>query len=281
MKRIVALHRRSTQNAGDLSCCPSDYFPIVACAERLDIFGYHLDEAGSASVVDRWYSEVTKADVIVIGGGGLLSCEFFAPCLDEVEKARRPDSKVVIWGCGHNQHDFGGWGDLKPKIDYGSLSPSLIGLRDWGYPYHWAPCPSVMSGLFDRNREAVHDVVVYAHRDQPLTTTMRNNGLDLPAGTPLLDNDASMESAIDFLASGQLVLTDSYHGALWATLLGKAVVAVPTSSKFFSLRHPVPVFSASDWRRASMLARRYPDALTESRRAAALFEARFRHVVGL
>ena len=41
---------------------------------------------------------------------------------------------------------------------------------------------------------------------------------------------------IEFIGSGDVVVTNSYHGAYWATLLGKVVVAFPWASKFYGLK---------------------------------------------
>jgi hypothetical protein len=62
-------------------------------------------------------------------------------------------------------------------------------------------------------------------------------------------------------------VTSSSHGAYWATLLGRKVVGIPTSSKFYSLHHPVPLSHPADWQRFMKLARSYPDALEECRAA--------------
>jgi len=44
-----------------------------------------------------------------------------------------------------------------------------------------------------------------------------------------------MEEVIAFLASGEVVVTSSYHGAYWARLLGRKVALLPRGSKFWHL----------------------------------------------
>lgn len=48
-----------------------------------------------------------------------------------------------------------------------------------------------------------------------------------------------------FLASAKVVITNTYHGVYWATLLGKKVLCYkPFSSRFFHTKYP-PVFIES------------------------------------
>ena len=61
------------------------------------------------------------------------------------------------------------------------------------------------------------------------------------------DNKQTFEEVIEFLGSSDVVVTNSYHGAYWATLLGKAVVAFPWASKFHGLKHKPILCPAPDW----------------------------------
>ena len=110
------------------------------------------------------------------------------------------------------------------------------------------------------------DVVVYQHNELP----------PIPIDAPALDNgpDTTLEDAVAHLASGRVVVTNSYHGVHWATLLGRrAVIWDPWCSKFELLRYPMPTAGAADWERAAERAPVYPDALAECRAANAAFAA--------
>ena len=51
-----------------------------------------------------------------------------------------------------------------------------------------------------------------------------------------------------FVGSGAKVVTNSYHGAYWAMLLGrKVVLAAPYSSKFHHYRHPPEISEDRSW----------------------------------
>ena len=58
-----------------------------------------------------------------------------------------------------------------------------------------------------------------------------------------------MEKVLDFLGSGETVLTSSYHGVYWATLLGRKVLAFPFSSKFYTLKHKPNMYPVELWLR--------------------------------
>jgi hypothetical protein len=56
-----------------------------------------------------------------------------------------------------------------------------------------------------------------------------------------------------WLGSSETVVTNSYHGAYWATLFGRKVIVVNAYSGKFTHFHPSmqpPVVEAKDWRTA-------------------------------
>jgi hypothetical protein len=95
-----------------------------------------------------------------------------------------------------------------------------------------------MSPIFDENFTIKNDVVIYGHSDvRPLKDEAEKLGL------PYLDNTTptGLREVLEFLASGNTVITSSYHGAYWATLLGRRVAMLPFGTKFYSLKHRPPV----------------------------------------
>jgi hypothetical protein len=70
-----------------------------------------------------------------------------------------------------------------------------------------------------------------------------------------------------FFSSGSLILTNSYHGLYWGTLPQRIVIAVPFSTKFFTLKHKQPLCLPDEWEKHQEYAQVYPDALTECRDA--------------
>ncbi|CAL4869162.1 hypothetical protein MMA231_03453 (plasmid) [Asticcacaulis sp. MM231] len=134
----------------------------------------------------------------------------------------------------------------------------LVGVRDFGTEYRWVPCASCMLPQLDKPYVVQHEVVIYEHKRIPIPLN----------GTPRLSNDGNdIDAVLAFLASGETVITNSYHGAYWATLLGKRVIAIPNMSKMYRFKHFPVVCRADEWKRFSALTRAYPEALAECRAA--------------
>ena len=225
-------------------CSPIDYFSF---SNPVDFHSIGTPNQQSKHWLEKDYD-------LLIGGGGLLYQGFRDTLQTMLSGARRS----IFWGGGSNTH---GGDDLED--DCRLLSEmDLVGVRDYGLPFRWVPCVSCMHGNFDKQIDRQSEVVVYEHQDYPI---------DLPGGAdfPRMDNrESDFTKLIRFLGSAEQVITSSYHGAYWATLLGcKVVVTNSFSSKFKRFRH-APVISSSEEVYDSLKqARNYPDALLECRAA--------------
>jgi exopolysaccharide biosynthesis predicted pyruvyltransferase EpsI len=76
-------------------------------------------------------------------------------------------------------------------------------------------------------------------------------------------------SALAFIASGERVITNSYHGMYWATLMKRRVCVIPTRAtryKFVYARHP-PTLCATVNEAIAATTRVYTEALHECREA--------------
>ena len=269
---ILNLHRSITNNVGDLRCAPALYFESLKDCERLDLLGFRQSEVPLTADRQRWLDSVSSADQIIVGGGGLVGIDFFKPGLEKLFQIKKPNCETVLWGAGHNAWALTDWRKLKFEIDASSIPFDRVGIRDYNQGFEWVPCASCLSPLFDMFCEIspTREVGLYVHKG-----TMLNKSFSarLPDKIELLSNDADFDHVIAYLASCELVLTDSYHGAYWATLLGKKVVAFPSSSKFYSLKHPVPLCVPEDWERFALLSVRHQDALEECRASNLKFAA--------
>ncbi|MGF1635377.1 MAG: hypothetical protein ACFCVE_16135 [Phycisphaerae bacterium] len=156
-----------------------------------------------------------------------------------------PRERVVVFGAGCNDHDkrdawYPAW---LSRCD-------LVGVRDWGQPFDWVPCVSCLSPAFDDPGEPEHDVVVYRHKDP------KSDRIPRDLGWPSLTNRAGFNEVIRFLKSGRTVVTSSYHGVSWATLLGrKVVVCSPFSSRFIT--SGISLYSADQLRYLLALGNRF------------------------
>ncbi|CAO3459820.1 hypothetical protein [Azospirillum largimobile] len=235
----------------------------------LDVLGWNKWEQPDEQERAKWHETFRDSDLIIIGGGGLLEIDFFERSLQYIFSLRQSHQKIILWGAGHNQWDVNDWRAIKKRIDWKKYPFDEIGVRDAGEVMPWVPCASCMADELDDHGSVEHEFALYLTADgisaNPVWTEAIRNEF------PMMSNSSEFHIVISFLRSGETILTDSYHGAYWATLLGKKVVAFPSSSKYYSLKHPVPLCDPEDWRRFSKLARIYDGALEECRSANLLY----------
>ncbi|TAM46281.1 MAG: glycosyltransferase [Gammaproteobacteria bacterium] len=240
---MTHVFRADATNAGDWWSLPAHYLPFANKGHLLDIAALRSDTPMHRN--------------LVVGGGGLVSPHF--PQLEQL--MRRVDIRLIGWGLGHNMNVDVEAGYVEPEeLRYPRYMErfDLLGVRDWGAPYRWVPCASCLHPAFSRDYPIRHEIVVYEHKRIP-------TGID---GFPKMTNDTGdIVAALEFLGSGRLVLTNSYHGAYWATLLGRQVIAFPFSSKFYGLKHRIPLCRAAEWEKHVAGCKVYPEALIEGRRA--------------
>lgn len=235
MKSIASIHIRN-DNIGDVASGPFPYFGELKNLKVLPI--------------EHWGDDLELA---VIGGGGLI-----APGLMDVLYQSLPLSRLnILWGVGTNVHETRApvWPSWLDRF-------CLVGLRDYGNPYEYVPCASCMSPLFDPGDKPAppHQMVVYSHHAFPIPIL----------GVPRLSNwgTVTLADVIAFMASGEIVVTNSYHGVYWSQLLGKRVILWhPFSNRFHNFQHqPVICDEKNTFERASEVASDLPVSfLTECR----------------
>lgn len=243
----LSLHRRKVSNLGDIKACPCDYVPFLKSFAPMEI--------------SHWQKDINISHLpVIVGGGGLFSNHYFERQLTHVVRSR-PRS-LICWGAGQNTHD-----STVVRFPEVLKSFDLVGVRDHNSPFDWVPCASCLDPAFDRSYTKEHEIVLYNHSE---FRVLQNEGF------PEMTNAVrDFGEVIAFLASGDTVITTSYHGAYWATLLGRRVIVLnPFSSKFFAFRHPPVLASDEDWRSALLAARSFPGALDECRQSNHQFAAK-------
>lgn len=171
----------------------------------------------------------------VIGGGQIFSQ---LAALVEIITTRSPLAKVVAWGVG-----LPPMGTRDRAVMRVAEKFAAFGTRnyDWRDQLTFVPCASCLSPLFDSPAPPRHDVVVYAHRK-------KTGPIGVPEGIPMMTNSSRQpQEAIDFIASGETVVTSSYHGVYWAQLLGRKVICLPYNNKFDTLQHTPTMAEAENW----------------------------------
>jgi hypothetical protein len=248
---LTNIHRID-DNIGDWMSSPLRFYSFPTITEEVDILGV---KSGFSLDHD-----------VLLGGGGLLARDPFAAGVQYISKHTR--GLLIGWGIGHNSYT-----GLGESLSYPDCLRrfTLLGVRDYGQGLPYVPCVSCLSPLFDRACEVRHEVVVYRHGKKPWP-------LQIGAGIPVMQNTeatrvpgggsemcAAFGRVIEFLSHAEIILTNSYHGMYWGVLLGKKVLAVPFSTKFYALKYKIPFLKNDDWRQHLRDARVYPEALDECR----------------
>ena len=219
---IISTHRLETQNSGDINSSPVDFFNFNKKFIKKEITKIEGSDFSGSSVI--------------VGGGGLIDHNMFFPYIDALcqMKLKGEINKLIIWGAGTNAHfDRPNCTSLyknKSTNKILKLAADLIGVRDQSTEFSFVPCVSCMHDSFYNflDTKPVCDIVSYEHESIPLPNIsnaqkMRNN------------ETKNMEKILSFLSSAHTVFTNTFHGAYWALLLGRRVVAIPFSTKFESL----------------------------------------------
>ena len=278
--RLLHIYRKDARNIGDMKSSPHLYFKFGAEQHSIDVL-----EAGN---INDW----SKYDAIIIGGGGLLEDEWFMPALKHIRGSF--PGKIIVWGVGLNNPFYEETVYFAPSavtrcrlhldwllgrrkfrnrsIRRGCESTlerddwlkrcDLIGIRDYGTVFDWVPCVSCMDVKIDQHRQTMpkHPLVIVDHPDACRI------GL---GGVPRMSNlNNTFSDLLAFIASGETLLAASYHAAYWGILLGRRVIVVPWSEKFYRFKHSVPAcLTKHELTDCISRSRPYPEALDECRRS--------------
>jgi hypothetical protein len=248
---IVFKHHFRTTNLGDRVCNPFDHYPDLASrGTRID-----LDDPTPA------------CKVVVYGGGKIMGgLRKSLTANDRAARAR------IAWGVSTVQKNRF---SLKYWLAYRQMN--LVGTRDFGDDrFPWSPCVTCLAAAFDQSYPEEHDVVAYVHHWR-----VRDRGVELPVGIPVMENiENDLPRVLRFIASGRTVMSNSYHGVYWALLLGKKVLCVPYSNKFYNYRLQPGYSTGRDWYKELSKARGYDEMMGLCRDGAARFEAQARALIG-
>lgn len=293
---MIEFFRMDANNPGDWFCNPARYFFKEKETKKIDI----------DNVRKTYWSQY---DTLIVGGGGLIGNPNFEALMERItshpdehalndvldvklkniSKENQPsivkwreevqrltvdvlesiDRRIgprILWGAGLNSKDA--------SIDsYDAEYPSylnrfhLVGVRDWDTEYRWVPCASCMHPAFDKKYEVKNDFVWFEHKKRLID----NKWFDTLPGPRMLNTGQNIQQIIEFLGSGETVVTNSYHGVYWATLLGRKVVCIPWGSKFKMFKHPPIMANEKNWPDKIGSGEIYKGALAECRDVNKLF----------
>ena len=222
MSNLKFLFRADNTNVGDWWCPPFKYFPFKPAA--------------IGDILDPQFT-IDKSDILIMGGGGIGN-EFFRPHLKRIEKLKA--QTTILWGSGVDAvSDQTKLLTSKQADLYGDYFDFIteVGIRVFSSPqrFKYVPCASCMSNLFFEYREKkpTASIGFYNHKRVPLMKQEYSNGL------PVSDNGGdNLEDKLRFLSSCEYIVTNTYHGVYWATLLGRKVICFPFKSGLLSFKYP-------------------------------------------
>jgi hypothetical protein len=158
----------------------------------------------------------------------------------------------------------------------------IIGTRIWpqaGYAdsrFCWVPCASAMHPMIAElaTTKPVERIGIYEHLRVQIPPDVGGKSPVLGikklrfAGHPTLTNRGlDIESKLRFLAKYEYVVTNSYHGVYWATLLGRKVICHPFKNGLYSFRFSPTYTTGKSLEQLLDEAQVYPDALDICRQA--------------
>lgn len=213
---VNVFHHRA-DNVGDRVCGSAQYF----WPEQVRNVGFHY--------------ELTKPENAIFGGGQVFG---------QVDKASAAVADelpgvLIAWGIGVPLRDS----KEDALVREVAQRFALFGTRnyEWHDILRFVPCASCMSPAFDQAPDPQHKVVVFSHQN-------KTPNLNPPDDVPFLTNkNQSFQSVINFLASGETVVTSSYHGVYWAQLLGRKVICLPYNYKFSTFEHAPVMATVDTW----------------------------------
>lgn len=259
-KTLYCIHIPAARNVGD--ACSAPYAHVGELSERFEI------KVFSIANHERIQSIPTGAPIIM-GGGGLLASK---PVWDESFRiALDRSDQVIAWGLGLNRPPPMA---RKAPLALPAFTSefAMMGIRDIVPDTRWVPCVSCLYSGFDAPAAASprHKIGFYLHvqRTEKLPESLHGLMETVPVMTNGGDKN-SLGEVIQFLSSCDNIITNSFHGMYWATLLGKKVLLFDVFSEKFTLSpwsHPVydPEQDVDAQFEAAPL---YPGALEEARAA--------------
>ena len=232
-KNIYSFYNVCPHNTGDKYCSPIHYFDEIN-DDPIHILNYKCFD----NEVRNKHCKKIINNKLIVGGGGLLNRNAFSKPIKLIEELNATkNKKIVLWGLGHNEKDPASYGKkLAYNIDVENFE--VAGTRDFSMPGEYVPCVSCLHPVFDKTYQVSQEIGIIFHRHTLDKTETTNKFKNIPASS----NNANLEELIQFIGNSETIITDSYHGMYLSMLLGKKVVVVPNSSKFYDFKYD-PIYS--------------------------------------
>jgi hypothetical protein len=247
--KIHFMNRLNSYNCGDLYSIPLLYFSQFL---SMGICIRH-------NIDDIRYDYIEPNDFIIIGGGGAIGNAEDKDTEKNINKLFEITSNIIVWGAGFHLSAYGN----RRNSDYYKRF-KLLGVRDFSFfpkknkkELPWVPCVTCMCDEFDKKHTIQRKIGVVKHY---------NKNIEIPDIDKYesITQCAHISQSIDFIASSEIIITNSYHAAYLGTLLGKKVICQPWTKKFFFYKY-APKFYSGDLEDDIKTAVVYDDILEEHR----------------
>lgn len=196
------IHLVDYNNTGDRLCGYYNFF------QELYKYDIHIH-----NIININFNIIKKSDTVIIGGGGLLdNCEAFNR---DINRILDLSDNVIFWSVGFHiwSQEIQEMTPLKIEKNIRLNNAKLLSIRDYNHEskIRYVPCATCMIPYFDSNYRLIkRDIGVINHYSF-------QNSFDYETIT----NSSSIETIINFILTSNIILTNSYHAAYWATLMKK------------------------------------------------------------
>lgn len=290
--KFVVAHRKDQNNVGDIASNPLQYFlkpneyqtidianlgqesfpenvPMIVGGGGLinndfignDVFGRVLDSPDKLQLEEMWSRSWTLSNLEYQELYQNFNENYNNLISSTINQLKIPTAPKFAWGIGQNSSNNIDAKYETLKIPKPLSRFNLVGLRDFSpqSSFNWVPCASCMHPALRKNYEIKNDVIWFEHKKQ----LIKDFGTD--AIPRFINSGNNVEQTIELLGSSNIILTNSYHGAYWGTLLKKRVIVVSSwSTKFNFMKHrPAFMDKKESWRDAVERSQIFHDALDE------------------
>lgn len=207
-------------------------------------FPYEIKEVDFDNII---YSYL-KNEIVILSSGDLIYENKYLNYINTYALGK------ILWGCGINNNEL---------VDYDISfinKATLSGARDYGIGDNiYVPDVSCMHEAFDKQYIIKYEKVLYFEEKDPLPN------MNLPKMSNIMPQ--TIEEALEFIGSGEIVITNSFYGAYWGTLLGRKIIVLEDLKiKFLSFKYfPTICLDKKNVDQYYILCKSYPQALEDSR----------------
>jgi exopolysaccharide biosynthesis predicted pyruvyltransferase EpsI len=207
--KIYFLHHHDRPNIGDILSGPYRYF---------DFGNYHKLSWDSDML--SYTNSMEKNSTLVMGGG-----IYFTKNKKIFRKVVEHSKNFIGWGLGLDPRDNLQYIDKFDLLGTRERQISIINNKNIFY----VPCASCMKKEFSINNNPNETREFHMHinggfNTKSILSAIKQLGLEV-SQTSTLDNFQTIFSS---LSSANIIITNSYHGAYWASLLRKKVIVIKT-----------------------------------------------------